>query len=249
MNREKPQYETIADNLIDTIAVGHYAIGENIPTEHQLCAMFCVSRFTIAHALEKLERLGMVSRKPRRGTQVISRFPIESLAEKGGILQEWVGYGREFVLKIETVQEIVPSPKLIGGRANRQKWLYLFGVRKAKGMSLPACTSEIWVHPSYKGVRERIIDRPAMIFTLIEEKYGPLIMRVRHELTAVPISKSLAHCLKVEPGSPGLQTVRRYLGANDQLVEMVINTHPHDRFTYSIEVQRSIRLPKGTQQK
>ena len=80
-----------------------------------------------------------------------------------------------------------------------------------------------------------------MIFTLIEEKYGPLIRRVRHELTAVPISVGLAKRLSVASGSPGLQTVRRYFEANDQLVEMVINTHPHDRFTYSIEVQRSIR--------
>jgi GntR family transcriptional regulator len=241
MKRSKIQHEVIADNLIEAIAAGHYGLGETLPTEHQLGALFDVSRFTVAHALSKLERMGLVSRQPRRGTQVISRYAIDSVAVQGGVLQEWIGYGREFVLEIDAMAEMVPVPALIEGTTARQSWLYLIGLRKAKGLTLPACTSEIWIHPSYKGVREKITTRPSMIFTLIEEKYGPLIRRVRHELTAVPISVGLAKRLSVASGSPGLQTVRRYFGANDQLVEMVINTHPHDRFTYSIEVQRSIR--------
>lgn len=244
MSRSKPRHDVIADNLIEAIAEGHYGVGETLPTEHQLGALFGVSRFTAAHALDKLQRLGLVSRRPRQGTRVISRFPIQSGAEQGGVLQEWTGYGTEFVLEIDTVTERVPSPALMTGVAARQPWLYLAGLRKARGSQVPACTSEVWIHPDFKGIREKIGTHPALIFTLIEEKYGPLIRRVRHELTAVPISTVVAERLGVSPGSPALQTLRRYFGARDRLVELVINTHPHDRFTYSIEVQRSIRTPQ-----
>jgi len=155
MKRSKIQHEVIADNLIEAIAAGHYGLGETLPTEHQLGALFDVSRFTVAHALSKLERMGLVSRQPRRGTQVISRYAIDSVAVQGGVLQEWIGYGREFVLEIDSMAEMVPVPALIEGTTARQSWLYLIGLRKAKGLTLPACTSEIWIHPSNKGVRKK----------------------------------------------------------------------------------------------
>lgn len=246
MSRAKPQHDVIADNLIEAIAAGHYGVGENLPTEHQLGALFGVSRFTVAHALGKLERLGLVRRQPRLGTRVVSRFAIESAAEQGGVLQEWTGYGSEFVLEIDTVVEMAPVPALVTGPAAREPWLYVAGLRRPKGSSVAACTSEVWIHPRYKDVRDKIGPRPSLIFTLIEEKYGPLIRRVRHELTAVPIPTALAMRLGVPAQSAGLQTVRRYFGPAEQLVELVVNTHPHDRFTYSIEVQRSIRLPTAT---
>ena len=90
-------------------------------------------------------------------------------------------------------------------------------------------------------MRESIGARPSLIFALIEQKYGSLIRCVCHELMAVPIPLEAAKRLGVKAGSPGLRTVRYYFGARNQLVELVINTHPHDRFTYAIEVRRSVR--------
>jgi DNA-binding GntR family transcriptional regulator len=240
MSRTKPRHDVIARNLIEAIAAGRYDVGQTLPTEHQLSALFRVSRFTASHALDQLEQLGLVSRRPRHGTRVISRFPLSSFVEQGGMLQEWTGYGTEFVLEIDTIDERPALATLGLEGAARRPWLYLAGLRRPKESQLPACLSEIWVHPDYKDIRDRITARPPLIFTLIEERYGPLIRRVRHELTAVPIAESIARRLNVEVHSPGLQTVRRYFGPRDQLVELVVNTHPHDRFTYAIEVRRSI---------
>ncbi len=240
MNRARPRREEIAGNLIEAIASGRYAVGQTLPTEHELSALFGVSRFTASHALDQLEHLGMVSRKPRQGTRVISRFPLSNFVEQGGILQEWTGYGTEFILELDTIEERPPLPILGMSGTGRRPWLYLAGLRHPKGNDLPACLSEIWVHPDYKDIRGRLTTRPPLIFTLIEERYGPLVRRVRHEIRAVPVEEAIAKKLNVEAGSPGLQTLRRYFGPRDQIVEVVVNTHPHDRFTYAIEVRRSI---------
>ena len=66
----------IANSLVEAIASAKYPVGSNLPTEHELSAKLKVSRATIVAALDELERLGLVYRRPRLGTQVASRFPV-----------------------------------------------------------------------------------------------------------------------------------------------------------------------------
>ena len=44
----------------------------------------------------------------------------------------------------------------------------------------------------------------------------------------------------VEEGSPALRLVRRYLDASDEAFEISITTHPADRFTFSMQMQRGV---------
>jgi DNA-binding GntR family transcriptional regulator len=240
MQRGKPRHEAIAEGLIAAIAAGDPPVGGALPTEQALATMHGVSRFTAAQALDRLEALGLVSRRPRQGTRVLSRFPVSTRVEHGGTLQEWTGYGRDFVLHIHHVEECQPPRALLGRTASRRRWLRLEGLRRDKRSRAPVCHTEILVHPDYRDIRADITETPPLIFGLIEQRHGPLIRVVRHELLAVALPAAMAEALGAQPGSPALRTRRSYLAASGRLVELVVNTHPHDRFTYVMEVTRGI---------
>jgi DNA-binding GntR family transcriptional regulator len=78
-----------------------------------------------------------------------------------------------------------------------------------------------------------------LISSLIEARYGRRIARIRQDVRAVSMSKSIAALLKAEEGGPALQIVRRYLDAADEAFEISVTTHPADRFTFSMQMERS----------
>lgn len=60
----------IAEVLAEAIFSGHYAIGDTIPREVDLCTRFGVSRSTIRSALQKLVNAGLLVRVSGQGTRV-----------------------------------------------------------------------------------------------------------------------------------------------------------------------------------
>lgn len=68
-----PRYRQIEAILRDEIWLGGYQVGEQLPTEQELCARHGVSRVTIRQALAMLEQDGLIQREVARGTFVAPR--------------------------------------------------------------------------------------------------------------------------------------------------------------------------------
>ncbi|MGO4428290.1 UTRA domain-containing protein, partial [Streptomyces sp. MCAF7] len=62
--------------------------------------------------------------------------------------------------------------------------------------------------------------------------------RVVQQVRAVSVSAEAAAHLALEPGSPGLEFVRRYYDASGVLFEVTVSTHAGDRFVYETVLQR-----------
>ena len=65
------RYLQIARTLRKEIVDGVYPVGSQLPTEHQLCERFAVSRYTVREALRRLREDNLVSSRPRTGTLVV----------------------------------------------------------------------------------------------------------------------------------------------------------------------------------
>ena len=76
---------------------------------------------------------------------------------------------------------------------------------------------------------------------MIEKRYSEKIVEVQQQISAVILSPEIAHHVKATPGTTGLQTLRRYIGRNDRVLEVTISIHPSDRFRYD----QKIRLEYG----
>src|ERR1700743_3219188 len=75
------RYLQIARTLRKEIVDGVYPVGSQLPTEHQLCERFAVSRYTVREALRRLREDNLVSSRPRAGTRVVPRQTTSSYAQ------------------------------------------------------------------------------------------------------------------------------------------------------------------------
>jgi multiple sugar transport system substrate-binding protein len=65
-----PAYYRLKRRLLTDIEAGHYGMDGRLPTEHELCAAYGLSRTPVARALSELAAEGVVIRHRRRGTFV-----------------------------------------------------------------------------------------------------------------------------------------------------------------------------------
>ncbi len=75
------RYLQVARTLRKEIVDGVYPVGSQLPTEHELCERFSVSRYTVREALRRLREDNLVSSRPRAGTMVVPRVSPNSYAQ------------------------------------------------------------------------------------------------------------------------------------------------------------------------
>jgi DNA-binding GntR family transcriptional regulator len=79
------------------------------------------------------------------------------------------------------------------------------------------------------------------VYTLIEKHYSESVVDVQQEISAVSISEKHAKILGVDAGSPGLHIMRTYRGLDGLTMEIAVNIHPGERFSYSMGIRRNWR--------
>jgi DNA-binding GntR family transcriptional regulator len=75
----------------------------------------------------------------------------------------------------------------------------------------------------------------------IAKMYGQTTEYAQMEIFARGMPIDIAKSLGVKAGSPALTVVRRYYGLREELFEVTITTHPEGRYTYTMDMQRSLR--------
>lgn len=65
-----PLYHQVKTHLVDAILAGDYRPGDRIPTEHELCERFGISRTPVHRALSELADEGVILRQRKRGSFV-----------------------------------------------------------------------------------------------------------------------------------------------------------------------------------
>ncbi|HEY0827362.1 MAG TPA: GntR family transcriptional regulator [Bacilli bacterium] len=82
----KPMYEKIYDALRENI-IGHkYDIGQRVPSEKELAEEYNVSRITSKKALEMLASVGLIVRKPGRGSFVAGQSSLQINSPAGRVV-------------------------------------------------------------------------------------------------------------------------------------------------------------------
>lgn len=64
------KYESVASDIRSKIEDGTYAPGTKLPTIPEICGKYKISKITVKHAMDELERLGLIARRRGSGTYV-----------------------------------------------------------------------------------------------------------------------------------------------------------------------------------
>ena len=95
-------FEQAVEQLRSAIIEGQYRLGDQLPTEQELCAVLEVSRSSVREALRVLEAEGIIESRRGSGTYVSQQ--LSKLATRGEILK-WLAQREESVIQILEVRE------------------------------------------------------------------------------------------------------------------------------------------------
>lgn len=235
----QPQYALVAQQLIEDITRGRYRVGSLLPGELELCTQFGVSRHTIREAIRRLQDRGLVSRQRGVGTTVKADRLESRYVQSSSTIADLPQYVQETRLVTTHATDVIADGALaqLLRCPEGQRWVRVSGFRYAGKQKLPMALSEIYITAAYGGIRNLIGTMKVPVYSLIEKQYGVTIVEVRQEIGATLIGAAQAKLLKVDAGSAGLVVTRRYFGDNDRPIEVAVNLHPADRFSYSMSLR------------
>jgi len=227
-----PRYAVVAQALMRDIEQGTFAVGSMIPTELEICERFGISRYTAREAVRRLTEAGLVHRRAGVGTTVkarkVSTRYTASISDPGELIA-FTRQTRMDLLSEDRVQIAGDWLKLLPD-AQGQVWPRFIARRFMPDVEQPIAYTEILVAPEYEAIRDRIHKPGEMVYRLIEQIQGGPVDGLRQEISCLALSKRVAALLDARAGSPALQVLRYYLGKDDVVLSVAINTYPQDRF-------------------
>src|ERR1700738_1459033 len=239
-HRKSSRYRDIAAELQTQIRLGTYPVGELLPTETELMARCSASRQTVREALRIIIEQGLIVRRAGLGSVVIATEPPVLFTHSVKSLTEWLRYSNETYRQVVRSSEIVADRKLAALLKCEpgKHWFLIEAVRRADAFAAPLGWTEIYVLRKFAGV----VDRRDHGRTPVHEQIAKITIEYAQlEVVARGMPAKLAKPLKVKAGSPALTMVRRYYGQREELFEVAVTTHPEGRYTYTMDMQRSLR--------
>jgi DNA-binding GntR family transcriptional regulator len=239
------RYLQVARTLRKEIVDGVYPVGSQLPTEHELCERFAVSRYTIREALRRLREDNLVASRPRAGTLVVPRPTTNSYSQDVVSINDLLAFaaGAQFAIDTNAMVTIDADLAARTGLQVGTEWLAVRGYRKSHGDEAPVCRTEYYINRSFAAVGRLLHRHAGPIFPLIEDLFGVSVIEVHQEIFAIVIGSELADALKIEAGTAALEMQRTYTTSDGEVAQVTINTHPSSRFRHAMTMRRI----KGTQ--
>ena len=234
------RYLQVARTLRKEIVDGVYPVGSQLPTEHELCERFAVSRYTVREALRRLRDDNLVASRPRAGTTVVPRVAANSYAQDNMTINDLLAFASGAELDIESTRMVTIDAELASrtGLPEGEEWLAVLGFRQAVGAEYTHCWTEYYINRAFAAVGRLLQRHTGPIFPLIEDLFGVSIVEVHQEIGAVLITQELAGRLKAAAGAPAVEVHRTYKTSDGEVAQVTINTHPASRFRHSMTLRR-----------
>jgi DNA-binding GntR family transcriptional regulator len=234
------RYLQVARALRKEIVDGVYPVGSQLPTEHELCERFEVSRYTVREALRRLRDDNLVSSRPRTGTLVVPRTSPNSYAQDVMSINDLLAFaaGAQFEIDSNAMVTIDAELALYTGLGIGEQWLAVRGYRRHAVTNTPICRTEYYINRSFAAVGRLLQRHSGPIFPLIEDLFGVSIVEVHQEISAIALSPELAGILQIGTGAPALQMQRSYTTSDGEVAQVTVNTHPAAGFRHSMTMRR-----------
>lgn len=232
------RYLQVARALRKEIVDGVYPVGSQLPTEHELCERFAVSRYTVREALRRLRDDNLVESKPRAGTLVVPRSTANTYAQDVMSIDDLLAFaeGAQFEIASTAMVTIDDDLESRTGLVSGSQWLAVRGCRS--GDDAPICRTEYYINREFAAVGRLLHRHSGPIFPLLEDLFGVSIAEVHQEISAVVVSPDLAAELEVETGTAALQMRRTYRTSDGDIAQVTVNTHPAARYRHSMTMRR-----------
>jgi len=238
--QHRPRYSEIEETLRKEIEGGAYKLGSRLPTEHELCERFGVSRFTVRQALSRLRDSGILEARPGVGTIVVADADRETFIQTLSNMEELLQYPAETYRQHLSVHQIEATPEqaVMLRCSPGQRWTRLKAMRLARPSRAPIAWLDAYILPRFASIVDLPNPAGTSLVRQIEQTHGHRTAQAQVEIFVSRIDPQLAEPMMVEEGGPALIILRRYRGDDGGIFLVTYSVHPENRFSLNIELEK-----------
>lgn len=217
-------YQQVCDQLLDQISLGQRRVGDRLPPETEFANEMGVSRSTIRMAFAELESSGVLSRRKRAGTQIISAKPQPKFNMATSSINELLCIGQDTEFRINTNSTVHTNEVdlLEGHYSETDHWLEISVSRTMSNESRPYGTKRVYVPARYAGIEPVLESSDLSVHHAIEEAFNVSVTRVSQKTTAIACPEADAGIIGLEVGAPALQISTELYAEDNLLMELSV---------------------------
>ncbi|NRF94503.1 GntR family transcriptional regulator [Paenibacillus frigoriresistens] len=228
-------YLIVKEKLLQLIKSGMYKIGDQMPTESELCKEYDVSRTTIRQALQQLELEGHIRRIQGKGTFIAKPKISESLTLNIlTFVEQMKNLGVSSQSKVLELI-LIPADCTLAETLNieeKDPVIKLVRLRNADSEPLQYVTSYLPWRVAPGLISD---DITGSLFTLLSTKYEVKIHRSVESIEPILIDELVSGFLEVPVGSPSFSLESMTYNDKDQPIEYSLSIVRGDRFKFTME--------------
>lgn len=240
--RTTPAYRELADQL--RAAIERNGANVQLPTEAELSRRYGLSRQTVRRAYQELVADGVVMRVPGRGTFPTPPGPyVRSL----GSFEDLLAQSKDTELELVTPLQVVEQPHPSASEKLRTTQVMEVRARRLHG-GQPYCLTVVSLplHVGRRLARVRVLRtvgarRKTTVLELLDSILDPPIVAAKQDITVDLAPPEVAPMLDMPPREPVLRIDRLYFDADDRPVEYAVSYLNPARYTYRLEIKRTLK--------
>jgi GntR family transcriptional regulator len=237
--RGLPLYFRLRNLLEESIRAGAFPPGARLPSEHEVCQEYGVSRATVREALRELVDSGLVVRQHGKGSFVSSmtKDAVEPVKLVGSLEDLYDQVERVVARSVEidrcqgpvrVLEQLALPPET--------PLIVVRRVREVNGRVLAWTVNFLPVNIGRRLRKADLLKYP--LLRLLEERHGIEIAEAVQTLRAVLANSEVALHLEVPFASPLLFAERLYLAPGGTPIQLVQSHYRADRYAFAVRLQR-----------
>ena len=233
-----PYYQQLA-NLLSHEISARKASGEvyQLPSEHELAEQHGISRATVRHALDVLERDGWIYREKGKGSFAGVRRVEQELTQLVSTTEDMQRRGWTLVTRVLALDKVIPLPHVARALelpADAQVYsLCRLRVVNGEPLSLQTAYLPLQLCP---GLEEN--DLTQSLYRLLEARYGLRLWTAQQVLRARLAEPAEARLLHMREEMPVLYMERTTYAATGVPVEYLEAVWRADRYDFRVAMRR-----------
>jgi GntR family transcriptional regulator len=233
-----PLYVQIKEVLRARILDGTYAPHGQMRSEHELCAMFEVSRITVRQALGDLQKEGLLFRIHGKGTFVSRPKAFQNVTSLQGFAEAMSSMGYEIVNRLQRFR-IINADRHVAARLHLPEGARVVEIHRVRMLNRVPVSLEVTYVP--EALEKRLANADLVtrdIFLILENDCGLALGHADVSIDAILADDEIGAALQVEEGSPVLRIERLTHCADGTPIDYEYLYFRGDAFQYRLRIDR-----------
>lgn len=232
-------YRQVCEQILAQITGGKRQVGDRLPPEAEFAVELGISRSTLRLAFAELEAAGVLRRRKRAGTQIISDKPQKRFSMATSGVHELLSLGRNTSLTVTSVKTVSTQEiaLLQTHHSDTDQWLEISGSRTLQGEATPFSVNQVYVPARFSSIESLLTKNETSVYQIIENTFDVTVARVAQTTTAIACPKHEAKIMSLAAATPVLRIDAALYLQDNSLMEVSKATFDSNRFQLQSEVE------------